>query len=216
MGFEEKRKNLVRFLIDSGVLKNKDLIKAFNSVPREKFVLKEFRQFAYVDEPLPILGGQTISQPTTVAIMSEALELKKGLKVLEIGAGSGYQAAILSKAVGPKGKIFTIERLPEVYKFAVKNLKDYTNVKVILGDGSKGLPEEAPFDRIIVTAAAPKIPEKLIQQLKDGGIMVVPVGEGSSQKMFKIIKHKNKIIKEDLGYFVFVPLISEVEEVKNG
>lgn len=216
MNLEEKKRALIDYLVREGILKSKEIINAFKTVLREEFVLPEYREYAYIDEPLPILAGQTISQPTTVAIMTEALEPARGQKILEVGTGSGYQAAILSKIVGPKGKIYTIERIPELYKFAVKNLQSYKNVEVILGDGSKGYQAAAPYDRIIVTAAAPKIPKSLFDQLKEGGIMLIPIGFGLSQKMYKIRKIKNKMQKEDLGYFVFVPLVGEFEEVKNG
>lgn len=204
-----KKKALLDYL-KSSVLKTPSIIRAFEKVPREKFVLPEYRKWAYVDEPLPILAGQTISQPYTVAVMTEALEPQPGQRILEVGAGSGYQAALLSEIVGPKGKVFTIERIPELYEFAKRNLTKYKNVKVILGDGSKGLPEEPPFDRIIITAAAPKIPEKLFGQLKEAGIMVVPVGSSwAGQKMLVVQKVRGKKQIKNLGYFVFVPLIEE-------
>jgi len=210
MKLADKKKSLIDHLVKSGVLKGKNIIKAFKEILREKFILPEYRQHAYMDEPLPILAGQTISQPTTIAIMTEALKPKPGQKILEIGAGSGYQVAILSKIIGPKGKLYTIERIKELYAFATGNLKNYKNVYVILGDGSKGYAPAAPYDRIIVTAAAPEVPKKLFEQLKENGIMIIPVGKTSlSQKMYKIKKIKGKKVVEDLGYFVFVPLIGE-------
>ncbi len=208
---EKEKKDLVEYFIRKGTLKGKRIISAFKSVKRENFVLDEQKKYAYVDDPLPLMAGQTISQPTTVAIMTEALEPLPGQKILEIGTGSGYQAAILSKIGGSKGKIVTIERIPELYEFAKNNLSRFRNVKVILGDGSLGWPKSAPFDRIIVTAAAPKIPETLFSQLKEGGILITPVGkELLSQKMLKVKKVKGKKVVEDLGYFVFVPLIGEM------
>jgi protein-L-isoaspartate(D-aspartate) O-methyltransferase len=179
-------------------------------VPREKFVLPLFQEEAYEDYPLPIGLNQTISQPTTVAIMTEALNPTFGDKILEIGAGSGYQAAILSEIVGPGGNIITIEILPELVKLAKRNLKAYENVKVLKRDGSKGYKKEAPYDRILVAAAAPVVPEALFEQLKEGGILLVPVGEPRKQKLLKITKQKKGARKvEDLGAFIFVPLVGE-------
>jgi len=204
-----KKEVLINSLISEGWLKTDIIISAFRKVPREKFVPSELKRFAYVDEPLPIGYGQTISQPLTVAAMTEALGPKKGDKILEVGTGSGYQAAILSEIVGERGKIITTERIPELVNFAKNNLKDYKNVYVVEYDGSKGYPEEAPYDRIIVTASAPKIPEPLIEQLKVNGRMVIPVGD----MMFVVDKVKSsknyEIKKKMIGYYVFVPLIGE-------
>ncbi|HDD05044.1 MAG TPA: protein-L-isoaspartate(D-aspartate) O-methyltransferase [Candidatus Aenigmarchaeota archaeon] len=196
---------LTEYLVKKGVLRDKRVIKAFAENPRYKFVPEEYREYWYVDEPLPTFEGQTISQPSTVAFMTQALEVEEGMKVLEVGAGSGWQAAILSSLVGKRGKVYTIERIPKLYEFAKRNLKDKENVKVVLGDGSKGLPEEAPFDRIIVTAAAREVPKALVEQLDEEGILLVPVGVGI-QKMMKVWK-KGK--REYLGEFVFVPLVEE-------
>ena len=207
----ERKKALIDYLIGSGILKNQRVIDAFRKIKRQNFLLPEYREFSYADEPLPIMSGQTISQPTTIAIMTEALKLKPGMKVLEVGAGSGYQAALISEIVGLKGKVFTIELLEELYKFAKRNLKDYKNVKVILGDGSKGYEKEAPFDRIIVTAAGSKIPEKLFEQLKEQGILMIPVGSSFSQEMLEIRKVKGEKLIKNLGQFVFVPLRGEYE-----
>lgn len=204
---KEQKDRLIRELIDSGFLKSRTVIEAFRKVPREEFVLPEYRRYAYANEPLPIKEGQTISQPLTVAAMTEALDVKKGQKILEIGAGSGYQAAILSVLVGSKGRIITTERLSALFEFAKANLQrcGCKNVTVMLHDGSQGYGKEAPYDRIIVTASAPKIPEPLINQLKAGGKMVIPVGD----EMFLVMKTKKGFEKTSLGYFVFVPLVGE-------
>jgi len=209
-------KSLKRILLEDWkkekIIRDEKVFNAFKSVKRENFVLPEYKNLAYLDEPLPIGAGQTISQPTTVAIMTSALEPKAGQKILEIGTGSGYQAAILAHIVGQKGKVVSVERIKELVDFAKKNLKKegIKNVTVIHGDGSKGYAPEAPYDRIIVTACAPKIPEKLIDQLKIGGILVCPVGKSYfAQKMLKIKKLKDRLDIEDLGYFAFVPLIEE-------
>jgi protein-L-isoaspartate(D-aspartate) O-methyltransferase len=208
----EEKEKLISYLVKEGILKTPEIINAFYKVAREEFVLEEYREHSYADVPLPILYSQTISQPTTVAIMTEALEPKRGNKILEIGAGSGYQAAILAEIVKEEGKVYTIERIKELVDFARKNIEKvgYKNVEVILGDGSIGLKEKAPFDRIIVTACAPKIPNSLIEQLKDNGIIVIPTGAIMQlQHLLKIKKEGKKLRKEDLGFFAFVPLIGK-------
>ncbi len=189
-------------------VKDKRVLDAFKQIKRELFVLPEFKPDAYVDAPLPIPGNQTISQPTTVVLMLDALMVKPGQKVLEIGAGSGYDAALLSVLVGSKGKVITTEIVPELVGFAKKNLQKakITNVKVVHSDGSVGYAKEAPYDRIICTAGAPKIPMPLIKQLKEGGIMLIPVGPMHAQHMIRATKVKGELIREDLGEYIFVPL----------
>lgn len=202
-----QKQELVRYWTQNKIITDKSTIDAFLRVPREKFILKEYIDQAYQDTPLQTKKGQTISQPTTVMIMTQALKVNKGQKILEVGTGSGYQAAILSVLVGEKGKIYTIEYIKELYDFAKANLKDYKNVQVFHKDGSKGLEEFAPYDRIIVTAAAEKIPQSLLEQLKTDGILIVPVGEAYSiQEMLKITKRKDQNKIENLGDFIFVPL----------
>ncbi len=204
---KEKKERLIRELQDRGLLKDKRILDAFRKVPREEFVLAEHRGYSYVNEPLPILKGQTISQPLTVAAMTEALDLKEGQKILEVGTGSGYQAAILSELTGKSGRVITIERIHELAEFAAGNLHrtGYSNVTVIEGDGSTGYENQAPYDRIMVTASAVRIPPKLIEQLKEGGKMVIPVGK----EMYLIGKKKGKIEKAMLGYYMFVPLVED-------
>ncbi len=202
------KKELLELLKREGHLRTKAVIEAFEKVPRENFVPPDLRHHAYINEPLPIGEGQTISQPLTVADMTEALEVKKGQKVLEVGAGSGYQAALLSEIVGPKGKVITIERIHSLAEKARRNLKDYKNVEVVEGDGTLGFPKAAPYDRIIVTATAPSVPEPLKEQLKVGGLMVIPVG-GLIQ-VIKVLKKKRKGFEERLlGFYAFVPLIGK-------
>lgn len=202
-------KELVEKLVNSGVLRTESIIRAFRKVDRKDFCLDEYKGLAYMDNPLPILAKQTISQPTTVAIMTEAIQPSKNNKVLEIGAGSGYQAAILSEIVKP-GKVYTIERIKELADFAKRNLKKFDNVKVIHGDGSKGLEDKAPFDIIIITAASPEVPEVLKQQLNVDGKMIVPVGKNSFNQKMKLIKrNKDRFETIDLGEFLFVPLIGK-------
>ena len=160
---------------------------------------------AYEDIPLSIGWNATISQPTTVMIMTNALEVEENNKILEIGTGSGYQAAILS-LLAEKGKIFTTEIIHELADFAKSNLKDYKNIQVIETDGSRGYEKEKPYDRIIFTVAIPKIEDFILAQLKDPGILLAPVGDRYLQELIKITKKALKIKKEFLGYFQFVPL----------
>lgn len=207
----DPKQSLIDYWISNKIVTDKLLIDAFKKVKREDFVLEAFRSDAYDDVPLPILKEQTISQPTTVMMMLGFLELKPGMNVLEIGAGSGYNAALMAEIVGKEGKVFTTETIEELVQFAKKNLKKakITNVKVIHTDGSKGWPAAAPYDRIICTAAAPKIPEVYINQLKEGGIIVIPVGPLYGQSMIKGKKIKGKLETENLGSFMFVPLVGK-------
>ena len=190
---------------------SENVLEAFQQIPREEFVLYDYRDDAYEDRPLPIPAGQTISQPTTVALMTAALELEEGLKVLEVGAGSGYQAAIISKLVGSTGHVYSTEIIPELVEFAKKNLEKLhiENVTVVLADGSAGLREHASYDRIIVTAAAPSVPDQILLQLNESGILVIPIGSVYDQEMIKIKKTEDGIIRESLGNFMFVKLKGE-------
>ena len=192
-------------------LKNKGIggkiIKAVEKIDRKNFVPEENLKEAYEDHPLPIGHGQTISQPYTVAFMLEELELKKGDKVLEIGTGSGWNAALLSYIVGKEGKVYSIEIVKELAEQAKEKLKDYENVEVFHVDGSQGLPEYAPYDKIILTAAPKEMTEEWKKELRDGGILLAPVGE-YFQKLVKIRKRGSEFIYENKGDFVFVPLVS--------
>lgn len=205
---DPKKEMLAKYWQDYGLVKDKRLIDAFMSVHRENFVLGEHVQYAYADYPLPIPSGQTISQPTTIMIMTETLELKVGEKVLEVGSGSGYQAALIAKIIGPTGKVITTEIIPELAEWAAKNLarEGIKNVEVIHYDGSQGYVKEAPYSKIIVTAASPRIPDPLVEQLKEGGIIVIPVGGAYVQQMLKVRKVKGQLDIQDLGSFMFVPL----------
>lgn len=202
------KEQLIKYWLDSGIIKDKKLIEAFKKTPRELFIHNHQLKEAYGDYPLPIGHEQTISQPTTVMIMIEALELKKTDKVLEIGTGSGWCAAIISRLCK---KIITTERIPELAEFAKKNIDKLKikNIEVVNTDGSKGYEKEAPYDKIIVTAASPKIPSPLIEQLKENGIIVAPVGSIYGQEMVKGKKIRNKITTTSLGSFMFVPLKGE-------
>ena len=200
------RKDLIKMLVAERLLKSRKVIKAFEDVPRENFLPERLRGLAYSDTPLPIPGGQTISAPHMVAVMSEYLDVEANHKVLEIGAGSGYQAAILSK-MAPRGRVYTIEVVLELTDFAKKNLAGYKNVRVFSGDGSIGLPEYAPYDRIIATAGCPSIPRPWMDQLKEGGKIVAPVGGMYEQRLILVEKKDGKILETDLNFpCVFVPL----------
>ena len=200
---------MVRQLVKNGSLKHSSTINAFRLVDRINFCVPEYKQYAYQDRALPLIENQTISQPTTVAIMTEALELTPGKKVLEIGTGCGYQAAILAEIVGREGKVFTIEIKPKLVELAKKNLSGYKNIKIILGDGSEGLPKEAPFDGIIVTAAAPEMSDKFIQQLKVGGSLVIPIGPREVQRIVIVKRTVDSYEEKDIGPFIFVPLVGK-------
>ena len=186
------------------------VLSAMESTPRDEFLEGIFKERAYENRPLPIGRGQTISQPTVVAIMTEALELHSRCKVLEVGTGSGYQAAILSKLVR---RVYTVERhrpLARAARALFQKL-DLGNITVITGDGSLGLPEQAPFDRIIVTAAAEDPPANLLAQLKTGGIMVLPVGQTDTvQSLIKVVKTEKGFEYTELGEVRFVPLLAGV------
>ncbi|MBZ0157408.1 MAG: protein-L-isoaspartate(D-aspartate) O-methyltransferase [Alphaproteobacteria bacterium] len=194
-------------LIPRGI-KDPRVLDAMRRVPRHLFMPEPVRYSAYDDIALPIGEGQTISQPYMVAIMTELLELKGEETILEIGTGSGYQAAILGELAR---EVYTIERLPHLAAEAVSRLAElgYDNVTVITGDGTKGLEERAPFDRILITAAAPEIPEILVRQLKENGIIVAPVGERYSQVLIKGRKSGGVLVEEFSTPCVFVPLIGE-------
>lgn len=206
-----RHKGMRRKLVDSLRLKgihDENVLSAMELVPRHFFFDSSFLEFAYEDKAFPIGSGQTISQPYTVAFQTELLRIEKGLKVLEIGTGSGYQACILA-TMG--AKVYTIERQKLLYdktKSLLTTLKYHINT--YYGDGYLGLKAHAPFDRILITAAAPSVPEALISQLKPGGIMVLPVGACDVQIMTLIIKvSETEIVKENHGTFRFVPMLGE-------
>jgi len=190
-------------------IRNPAVIKAMEGVPRHLFVPSKYRAFSYGDYPLSIGEGQTISQPYIVAFMTEALELTSDDKVLEIGTGSGYQAAILVELVK---EVYTIEFIPRLAKRAQKTLGEleYENIRLRIGDGYRGWPEEAPFDAIIVTCAPDKIPEALVDQLREGGRMIIPVGrEGGVQKLVKVTKKAGKIKIQAVMDVRFVPMVKD-------
>jgi len=208
--FEDKRESLILLLKKEGRIKTKAVEKAFLEIPREMFVPVNIKRQAYLDNPLEIGEGQTISAPHMVAIMCEALDIKKGQKVLEIGAGSGYHAAIVSKLVGETGHVYSVERIESLAEQAKNNLESVgiKNVTVKQGDGSEGLYNNAPYDRIYVTCASPRIPEPLLDQLKDAGRLLIPIGNRICR--LELIEKKGKQIQSTyLGGCAFVPLIGK-------
>ena len=184
------------------------VIQAMETVPREAFVPETLRDRAYEDTPLPIGDGQTISQPFIVALMTELLQLQGGERVLEIGTGSGYQTAILAELAE---WVYSIERIPELAKSARVILDElgYDNVANRVGDGTRGWKSEAPFHCIIVTAGSPQVPEPLLQQLAEGGRLVIPVGDPYTQTMTRVSRRDQEFITENLGAYRFVELIGE-------
>ena len=187
------REDMVRHQIMARGVAEPKVLEAMRKVPRHLFVPEKYRAFSYRDHPLPIGQGQTISQPYIVAFMTEALDLKPDDRVLEIGTGSGYQAAVLAELVK---EVYTIEIIEELGKRARKTLEmlGYKHIHVKIGDGYKGWPEEAPFDAVIVTCAPEQIPRALIEQLNDGGRMIIPVGrKGAIQRLVRAVKKKGKL-----------------------
>ena len=203
------RKRLVEEVRAKGI-RNEEVLAAIEAVPRHFFLDSSFVEIAYQDKPFPIGSGQTISQPYTVAFQTELLQVQKGHKVLEIGTGSGYQACVLTQM---GARVFSIERHRSLFTKA-RQLLEAMNcpARLFYGDGYKGLPAFAPFDRILITAAAPAIPQALIAQLKIGGMLVIPVGAGDTQIMTRIVKHGEEDMKEQrFGQFRFVPMLGNKE-----
>ena len=213
----KSNEELVNYLIGTGVLKSLDIIQAMSKIDRKDFVGPESESFAYDDYPCSIGYGQTISQPTTVAFMMEQLQPQESERVLDIGYGSGWTTAILASVVGDKGRIFALELISILKRFGENNVKKYKfqNITFIEGDGSKGFAREAPFDRIIVSAAAPFLPNFLKEQLKIGGRLVIPVGR-ASQSIYVIERVDEKTYKKKkIPGFVFVELKMNRNNRKN-
>ncbi|OGI15088.1 protein-L-isoaspartate O-methyltransferase [Candidatus Micrarchaeota archaeon RBG_16_49_10] len=209
-GLDFENERLIQDLIRSGGLKSKSVIEAFREVPRHLFVMKEHLRYAYINEPLPIGNGQTISQPYTVAVMLEALGAGKGDNVLEIGTGSGWSASLLSRIVGKSGKVTTLEVFPKLVDFAKKNIKKIglKNIEVVLGDGKQGFASRTPYDRVLINAACDRIPTKVDEQVKVGGRIVAPINSFFAQRMMVYDKiSSKKFVQKDLGSFIFVPLL---------
>jgi protein-L-isoaspartate(D-aspartate) O-methyltransferase len=204
------REEMVERPVAARGITDQSLLDAMRSVPRELFVPEHLIEFAYEDGPLPIEADQTISQPYIVALMIEAAEVKPGDKVLEIGAGSGYAAAVMGRIAG---EVLALERHHELAELAGKRLEwlGYTNVDILEGDGTNGLPEEAPFDAIIAAASGSHVPETLVGQLSVGGRLVMPIGKPHSvQSLVKVTRvSEEEYEQEDLGPVRFVPLIGD-------
>jgi protein-L-isoaspartate(D-aspartate) O-methyltransferase len=201
------RKKLVEALREKGIT-DEQVLEAINKTPRHFFLDAAFDNIAYLDKAYPIGEGQTISQPYTVAYQTQLLQCSNYNKILEIGTGSGYQAAVLS-ALGMQ--VFTIERQKKLFDSnrSFQYLQKLPNIKFFYGDGFEGLPTYAPFDKIIITAAAPHIPEKLLQQLKVGGVMVIPLNEGEKQRMLRITRNvDNSYTEQKFDEFSFVPMLT--------
>lgn len=208
--YERERQEMVDNLAASRYLKSKNVIEAMEKVERHLFLPENVRRYAYFDQPLPVGEGQTISAPHMVAMMCELLDLKEGLKILEIGAGTGYHACVVAEMV--KGKVYSIESKTRLVERARKNLEraGCTRVEPIEGDGTEGYEKEAPYDRIFVTAGAPDIPRPLIDQLKAGGMLLIPVGSRHMQNLVKVYTTPGgDIEKRTLSGCAFVPLVGK-------
>ncbi|RKX21158.1 MAG: protein-L-isoaspartate O-methyltransferase [Candidatus Zixiibacteriota bacterium] len=211
---DNKYKSLRQRMVETQIIRrnitDKNVLEAMRTVPRHLFVARRYRSEAYNDHPLPIACGQTISQPYIVAIMTELIQIDSLSKVLEIGTGSGYQAAVLGEI---SDSVYSIEIIPELADRAEELLDSlrYKSVHIRAGDGYKGWPEAAPFDAIMVTAAAPEIPQPLIEQLKIGGRMVIPVGEGY-QDLILITKNETGVVRKSIIPVRFVPMTGEILE----
>lgn len=204
--YGRQRQRMVEKQLEDRGIADRRVLAAMAKIPREKFVLAGYRSQAYADHPLLIGAGQTISQPYVVALTCELLELSGSEKVLEVGAGSGYQAAVLSELAK---EVFAIEVIPELAKKASANLTKagIKKVRIVVGDGKKGLPAKAPFEAIVSAAAAGEIPTAWKNQLVEGGRIVTPIKKGFGQKLVRLTKTKGKFKKEDLGGVAFVPLV---------
>lgn len=201
-----KRKKLAEELRKKGIT-DEEVLRAINTVPRHLFMDPAFLVHAYTDKAFPISSGQTISQPYTVAVQTSLLKIKKRDKILEIGTGSGYQAAVLAEM---GAKVYTIERFRELYLRAQEIISSLGyNIDFFYGDGYEGKPQYGPFDGILITAAAPEVPKKLLTQLKPGGMMVLPVGQPGGSQVMTVVERKGEDEYEysEHGYFVFVPML---------
>ena len=206
--YASEREQMVETQIVRRGVRDVRVLEAMRQVPRHLFVAPEYRYLAYSDGPLPIGSGQTISQPYIVALMSELLQLKGDEKVLEVGTGSGYQAAILGWLAR---EVWSVERQESLASQARERLAllGLDNVKVVVGDGSRGLPEHAPYDAVVVTAGSPSIPQPLTEQLAEGGRLVIPVGPPSMQTLTLVVREGDGFRREEKGGCVFVPLVGK-------
>lgn len=211
--FEQQRHRMVARQLAARQIVDTTVLDAMRTVPRHEFVPSGMRDKAYDDSPLSIGHDQTISQPYIVGLMTEAVEPKPTDRILEIGSGCGYQTAVLAEIVE---KVYSIELVPELHQMARENLERlaYRNVELRQGDGSRGWPEAAPFDGVVITAASPKMPSAVIDQLKVGGCMIVPLGSGyaGSQELLRLRKTEDGLMRESLGDVRFVPMRGEIEK----
>ena len=219
---EEKTENIQNKKMINYLLFNKyltiEIAVAMEKIEREFFVPSEFASSAYLDLPLPIGYGQTISAPSMVGIMLKELMVKKGMKVLEIGTGSGWQTALLAFLVGENGKVYSVEKIQDLASKAEERIKNLgiKNMEIKIGDGTLGMKENAPFDRIIVSASAPEIPKPLIEQLANEGKMLIPIGSGYWQELILVEKDKNgKISTRQILPVMFVPLVGKFAYPEN-
>jgi protein-L-isoaspartate(D-aspartate) O-methyltransferase len=205
---EVQKRSMIDSQLKSRGISSSEVLRAMSVVPREKFVSSEYIEAAYKDGPLSIGSGQTISQPYMVAMMTEALMLRKNDKVLEIGTGSGYQAAVLQEIAS---HIYSVERISSLAENAKTLLGSlgYSDIKIKVEDGTLGWSEEAPFNAIIVTSGSPSVPETLMSQLSDGGRMIIPVGSRNHQRIIRIIRSGDNYSKEEMLSCIFVPLIGK-------
>lgn len=207
---------LINDLIKNKYLKSPEIIDAFKKIKRHDFVRPEDAGQTEIDAPLSIGRGQTISQPATVAFMLEKLRPKRGEKILDVGSGSGWTAALLADIIGSEGKVYGLERIKELADFATGNLNKYNlikngSVQIFCTDGYKGLPEFAPFDKILISAAAELVPDELLKQLKIGGRMVLPIGRQHESQAIEVIEkiRENRYNRKSFPGFVFVPLVKD-------
>jgi len=212
--FAQQREQMVETQLKSRDIQNERVLEAMKKVPRHLFMPESVRQYAYIDSPVPIDQGQTISQPYIVGLMTQTVDPKPGDRALEVGTGSGYQAAVLGELVQ---EVYTIEIIPDLAERAGKTLSDlgYDNVEVRQGDGYQGWPEKAPFDIILITAAPEKIPQPLIDQLAEGGRLVVPVGpQGEIQTLTLVTREKGEVKRTYITDVRFVPMTGEVQQLR--
>ncbi|MCK4456550.1 MAG: protein-L-isoaspartate O-methyltransferase [Thermoplasmata archaeon] len=208
MSYEEERERMVQKLIRAAHIHSPRVVEAMRKIPRHYFV--DIGKMAYVDSPMSIGDGQTISAPHMVGIMLEALDLRDGQKVLEVGGGSGYHAALVGEIIGRKGTVYSVERIEGLAlkaRSALERVGLSERVSIIVADGSLGLPEHAPYERVFVTCAAPAIPEPLVDQLEEGGKLLIPVGGTYLQDLVLGTKKRGRIKKKSHGGCVFVPLV---------
>ncbi|MCX8202398.1 MAG: protein-L-isoaspartate(D-aspartate) O-methyltransferase [Candidatus Micrarchaeota archaeon] len=207
----DKNKIMIDYLLKNNFIDER-IAKAMEEIKREYFIEGPLKESSYIDLPLPIGFGQTISAPSIVGIMMKELDVKEGINVLEIGTGSGWQTALLGKLVGENGKVFSIERIKELAEKARQRISEIKikNIVIKTGDGTQGWPENAPYDRIIVSASAPEIPKPLLEQLKNGGKMIIPIGVSYWQDLILVEKDgTGKIRMKNLLPVMFVPLVGK-------